>query len=69
MKFRVGDRVVHMCHTKDHAGWCGYVVATETYTDGNGTRRWCYVRWIDPHGKVASEPDKFSADELEPAPC
>lgn len=62
----IGDRVRHRFHNdRSHAGWIGYVAAIETYTDGNGTRTWYYVRWLDPHGKVLSEPDKFDRTEIE----
>lgn len=44
----------------------GIIVALETYTDGNGTREWIYVRWINGDGKPDSEPLKHSIDELVP---
>lgn len=64
MIYDIGDRVVHYGHNKTHAGWSGVVVATETFKDSRGTERYVYVRWIDPHGKVAGDLDRLAAWEV-----
>lgn len=62
--FPVGASVRHRLHTKAHDGWIGYVTAVEVFTDFHGQRRWIWVRWIDPHGKVLDDSARMSASEL-----
>ena len=43
----------------------GRIVATEQYTDFNGTRSWIYVRWFDGDGKPEQEACKHAIQDLE----
>lgn len=65
-KYERGDRVVHAMHSAGTAGFIGMVVAMEFYETGAGTSIWYYVRWMEPHGKLDSEPMKMSTDEIRP---
>jgi hypothetical protein len=65
--FSVGDKVLHALHVKDHAGWSGIITASEIYTDFHGSRRWLYVQWMDPHGRLLDEQRKYHPSELRKA--
>lgn len=65
ISLRVGQTVTYCTHTKDHKGWVGRIAAVETYTDDHGTRTWYYVRWMQPEGRIESEPMKCSRQELQ----
>lgn len=65
--FKIGDRVRFVTGRSNQVDRQaeGVVHAHEVYTDGNGTRRWYYVRWFSEDGKPDPEPQKFCEREIE----
>lgn len=63
-RFELQARVVHITHTRDHAGWVGLITGREYYEDFDGHGHWYYVRWIEPDGKVSADKQRMPECEL-----
>ena len=68
IELAIGMRVKSIHQIKQHDHWIGYVVATEVYTTSGGARKFVYVRWVAPDGKLGDSDVRFEQWELEPAP-
>lgn len=64
-RFRLGERVKHVAHTRDHRGWIGTVCAREFYEDFDGHGQCFYVRWVKPEGEVVEPKQRLPSAELE----
>lgn len=65
---KIGDRVIHAMHEREHAGHVGMVTERRFQETDGGIERWVVVRWMTPEGRVSGECVSHYAHEIVPAP-